>query len=232
MKLINLSLLVLYLTFLGSSFALNLKGNQDTTIELKGVLTNITEYSDKQMIRLFFVNDADSMTLSLIQNIEISNKEEHHTIPLNCNKVLKDKAVCCTGDFQNVRGDKYKINKLKYNNIDIELKKDISFDVHKRVTFVALLDIKGEAYQEGNTKLTLIFDRNVKGNEFSNFNLRNNFNVTFNPQYKIEKEDKASLEINFNFEKIPEGKYYINFMYKKKPFYDNKKTINIIKRNI
>ena len=109
--------------------------------------------------------------------------------------------------------------------------KEIPFEVHKKIENLNLLEIKGDTNQEENVILTLIFDRNIKGNDFSNFYLLNDLNDTFNIPFKIINEDKSSLIINFNFDLIIEGKYHLNFIYKKNLYNNYKKNINIINQN-
>lgn len=235
MNYLKLSFLLIFLTLLGSVLDSNLLiDHQEEPMDLIQVSSDVKEYTNYQLMKLFF--SSNEVNPKLLQDMQISNNSgELFNIKLNNCTKLKNNSLGCIGDFRKIKADKYKINKINYDNKDILVKKDIFLEVHKKgepVEDLKLLEIKGDTYRDEKNIVTLIFNKNIKQNYFTTFYLVNKFNDTFEIPFEVIKEDNTSLMINLNLDLIIEDKYFMYFKYEGKIYYNNnERYINVIDEN-
>ena len=235
MKYTKLLFLLIGMTLLGSVLDSNLLGDKkEEPIDLVKASANIMEYMNYQMMELFF--SSNNVNPKLLQYIKIANNvSELFNIKLNNCTKRKDNSISCIGDFRKIKANIYIIKKIKYDNQDIYVKKDIYLEVHQRgkpIDDLKLLEIKGNTNRDVNNIVTLLFNKPVKRNDFSAFYLINRFNDTFQIPFKVIKENTTSLIINLNLDNIIPDMYFIYFKYAGKLYYYNRdKFINIVDKN-
>ena len=212
----------------------NEKKASDVLIQIKEVSTKkisemvltsfigeIKEFQENQKFILIF--DKTIQVPSRLQRMKIVNEEnKKYSIEIRCNK--DDHSIVslnCIGDFPINVGKYHIIDILFYNGEnDFEfINTKITFDIDVKEDILQLKRVYGEAYNEKVNIMGLKFQDVVYIKYFSRFFLRDaRTSKDYDIDYKFQNDiSHSSLDekIIFDFSKIPLGKYYVNFVYKR-----------------
>ncbi len=200
-------------------------------IELIDTIENIIEYSRNQEIRFLF--SKNEINPQLINSMIISNNRyNQYNISLYCPYRLNMTWIKCYGDFSKIGANKYLIQRIDYTIANAYPSRDIYIQIqNKQDEDLKLISIRGNAFK-GNTTLSLTFNKNVVGNQFSYFYLYNRTNFYNLTNTIVTKYDnKSEISVNFDFTYIPIGPYHLGTRYKGNAYEFSNLYINITNNN-
>ena len=187
-------------------------------IKLYNVISDAEEYSYSYKNRLYFSDNVDPNKLDTLK-IEDKDKNEYKIL-IKCDK-LDDKLVKCFGNIK-LKAGIYKILYVQYENEIIKPSEDLDFDISEDILDIEeaynyhydeicagrlnALKIKFNKYARG-LYLTKVIFRDIKNNK----TYEPHFGYIYSPS-----NGGSDIELMFDFYKIPAGKYYIDFVYKRR----------------
>ena len=199
---------------------LEIKEKKKEVIELIEVKTKGFEHIANQNVILTFRNN--DTNYSHITGLDIESDKTYLYVPIKCpEKGMENNSVLCLANFTYAESNKYYMKYIVYYAIPVNVEENVSFYINRHLK---LLNATGEAYPNNTSSFNLIFNKKVNSSLFSDFYLSDtklntsiyHINFKFNASFY-----NSSFDCMFNFENIPIGTYYLNYIYKNKRYVTN-----------